>query len=73
MKNKSSWEELFKADKTFRYQLLGRMQQDCEYWLGYGGRNDKKLWALEKKRTPKINGRTFGIVLTRGKTNVVNS
>ena len=41
-------EELFKADKTFRYQLLGRMQQDCEYWLGYGGRNDNRLWALEK-------------------------
>ena len=49
-------EELFKADKTFRYQLLGRMQRDCEYWLGYGGRNDKKLWALEKNEHLKLMG-----------------
>ena len=49
-------EELFKADKTFRYQLLGRMQQDCDYWLGYGGRNDKKLWALEKNEHLKLMG-----------------
>ena len=49
-------EELFKSDKKFRYQLLGRMQQDCEYWLGFGGRNDKKLWALEKNEHLKLMG-----------------
>lgn len=29
----------------FNYQLLGRLQQDCEYYLGSGNRNKKHLWA----------------------------
>jgi hypothetical protein len=32
-------------DETFRYQLLGRMQTDCNYFLGNGNRLDKFLWA----------------------------
>ena len=32
---------------TFDYQLLGRLQQDCEYFLGAGARNPKHLWALD--------------------------
>lgn len=28
-----------------QYMLLGRLQQDCEYYLGYGNRMDKYLWA----------------------------
>jgi hypothetical protein len=30
---------------TFNYQLLGRLQQDCEYYLGHGNRAKKHLWA----------------------------
>lgn len=33
------------GDSSFEYQLLGRLQQDCEYYLGAGGRNPKRLWA----------------------------
>lgn len=33
---------------TFNYQLLGRLQQDCEYYLGFGARNKKYLWALDE-------------------------
>lgn len=31
----------------FKYQLLARMQQDCEYFLGNGGKSraNKHLWA----------------------------
>lgn len=29
----------------FNYQLLGRLVQDCDYFLGAGGRHDKHLWA----------------------------
>lgn len=29
----------------FRYQLLSRLQSDCKYFLGNGGRSDKCLWA----------------------------
>lgn len=29
----------------FNYQLLGRLQQDCDYYLGNGNRSKKHLWA----------------------------
>ena len=29
----------------FRYQMLDRMKQDCEYFLGHGNRATKYLWA----------------------------
>lgn len=29
----------------FNYQLLARLQQDCEYYLGHGQRAKKHLWA----------------------------
>ncbi|WP_293195589.1 LPD11 domain-containing protein [Ottowia sp.] len=29
----------------FNYQLLARLQQDCEYYLGHGNRAKKHLWA----------------------------
>lgn len=32
-------------DATFKYRLLSRMQSDCEYYLGYGNRCSKHLWA----------------------------
>lgn len=38
-----------KSEPSFRYQLLSRMKQDCEYYLGYGGRNAKQLWACNEQ------------------------
>lgn len=35
---------ILQNDETFRYQLLGRMMTDCNYFLG-GNRLDKFLWA----------------------------
>lgn len=32
-----------------RYSLLGRMRDDCEYFLGWGGRNAKHLWGKTVK------------------------
>lgn len=32
-------------DNRFNYQLLGRLQQDCDYYLGLGNRAKKHLWA----------------------------
>ena len=34
----------------FEYMLLGRLRDDCEYWLGYGDRFDKYLWAGSPQR-----------------------
>lgn len=33
---------------TFNYQLLARLQQDCEYYLGFGARHKKHLWAQDE-------------------------
>jgi len=37
--------DILKHDEKFRYQLLGRMESDCKYFLGYGNRHEKDLWA----------------------------
>ncbi|HON55254.1 MAG TPA: hypothetical protein PLG03_06870 [Bacteroidales bacterium] len=30
--------------------LLARMQSDCEYYLNYGSRDPKRLWAGDEER-----------------------
>ena len=37
----SSIEDLLKEPKDFKYQLLDRLKQDCEYYLGNGDKNAK--------------------------------
>lgn len=37
-----------KQDSAFNYQLLSRLQQDCEYYLGHGHRAKKHLWAQDE-------------------------
>lgn len=32
-------------DNRFNYMLLSRLQSDCDYFLGYGERHVKYLWA----------------------------
>ena len=32
-------------DHSFNYRLLDRLISDCEYYLGFGNRCDKHLWA----------------------------
>lgn len=43
-------DEILQGDLTFRYMLLSRLQSDCEYYLNYGNRNVKRLWAGDEKR-----------------------
>lgn len=40
-----SLEYLLSQDDKFKYQMLGRLQMDCEYYLGNGHRHNKHLWA----------------------------
>lgn len=48
---------ILSRDDRFRYQLLGRMQSDCEYYLGYGNRSSRCLWAKnEKKQIENMKG-----------------
>ena len=38
-------EDWSKYESKFRYMMLSRMKMDCDYYLGYGGRNARQLWA----------------------------
>ncbi len=38
-------DEVLQHDLKFRRMLLGRLQADCEYYLGFGNRSPKRLWA----------------------------
>ena len=35
-------------DSRFKYMMLSRLQQDCEYYLGFGGRQPSRLWAHDE-------------------------
>lgn len=41
--------EEISPENKFNYQLLDRLRCDCEYYLGYGNRNKKNLWAGNEK------------------------
>lgn len=38
-------DDILQRDLRFRYMLLSRLQSDCEYYLNYGGRSPRCLWA----------------------------
>lgn len=38
-------EYVIQRDSRFRYMLLSRLQSDCRYYLGYGNRSPRYLWA----------------------------
>ena len=43
-------EEMIRGlDKSIRYQLLCRLMQDCEYFLGEGRRHEEALWSGDVK------------------------
>lgn len=33
------------SDAKFNYMMLSRLESDCKYFLGYGGRSERTLWA----------------------------
>lgn len=38
-------------DEQFNYMMLSRLQMDCDYYLGYGGRNaEHALWSHDEKK-----------------------
>lgn len=42
-------EDWSKYEPKFRYMMLSRMKQDCDYYLGYGNRSTNHLWAQDEK------------------------
>lgn len=37
------------SEPSFRYQLLDRLRQDCEYYLGFGNGSKNALWAEDEE------------------------
>ena len=42
-------EEILQHDLKFRYMWLARLRTDCKYYLSYGNRCPKCLWAGNEK------------------------
>ena len=42
-------EDWKRYEPKFRYMMLSRMKQDCDYYLGNGGRSANHLWAHNEK------------------------
>ena len=47
---------------TFNYQMLSRLQTDCDYWLGYGNKCDKHLWAGNPQEQIKEMRRIYDLL-----------
>ena len=43
-------ENILKGSLEFRYQMLGRMKADCDYFLGLGNRCEERLWSKDVKK-----------------------
>lgn len=41
-------EDWSRYEPEFRYMMLDRMRQDCNYYLGYGCRHADNLWAKDE-------------------------
>lgn len=42
-------EDWGRYEPKFRYMMLSRMKQDCDYYLGNGNRSTNHLWAHDEK------------------------
>jgi hypothetical protein len=51
-----------KADSTFDYMMLGRLQSDCEYFLHYGNGVTNRLWANSVFEQIKEMERIFNLL-----------
>lgn len=40
---------LSESEPSFRYMLLDRLRQDCEYYLGNGNRSRNAIWAEDEE------------------------
>lgn len=36
-------------EEKYIYMMLSRLQSDCEYYLGWGNRDAKRLWATDER------------------------
>ena len=41
---------LKESEPAYRYMLLDRLRQDCNYYLGFGNRSKNSLWAEDESK-----------------------
>lgn len=41
--------EIVQSSPEFLLRMLGRLEADCKYYLSYGGRCAKHLWAKDER------------------------
>jgi|688.fasta_scaffold1009376_1 hypothetical protein len=49
------------SPNRFNYQMLSRLQMDCEYYLGHGNRNKSRLWAGSEQEQIKEMKKLYDI------------
>lgn len=47
-------QEINQSSPEFLYQMLGRLEADCLYYLGYGGHFAGHLWAGNEREQIKL-------------------
>ena len=47
-------QEINQSSPEFLYQMLGRLEADCLYYLGNGGRFAGHLWAGNEREQTKL-------------------
>ena len=40
-----TFKDLIEGNSDFNYQMLSRLQSDCDYFLGAGNGSERNLWA----------------------------
>lgn len=48
-KNIGTVEKEVSQEERFNYMMLDRLRSDCNYYLGFGNRNARSLWAKDEK------------------------
>ena len=66
-------DDILQRDARFRYMLLARMQSDCEYYLDYGGRDPKRLWAGDERTANRFNDKVARQLQGRRKAAVADN
>lgn len=47
--HRESEEKIPTPEEKFNYRMLSRLQTDCEYYIVFGNKNPRNLWALDEK------------------------
>ena len=48
LKDQQLISEFTQKNNRFKYMMLDRLRSDCVYFLGYGHRSERSLWAKDK-------------------------